>query len=131
MGPEQPQVHGLWLQGAQDNAKRAGLRPARSCSVRLGAGIGAWVGGNQHRTGALLRPVLGQHAKAAGDFLISLQQTAEIAAEAVLVQLVGGLQVPQAAAVRADLVREHDAHLIVFPQATELDLEVYQADANA
>src|SRR4030095_16232876 len=55
---------------------------------------------------------LGQDAEAARDFLVGLGHLAEVLAEAVLVELLVGLHVPQAAIVRADLVGQDDAHLI-------------------
>src|SRR5262245_28747590 len=79
--------------------------PSRACpSMRLGA--------HQHRTRSLRARVFRQHAEPAGHLLIGLQHAPQIAAEAILVELVGGRSVPQAAAVRADLVGEHDAHLL-------------------
>src|SRR5882672_9540321 len=77
-------------------------------SVRLGA--------DQHGATALGTRVLGENAQAPRHFLIGLQHAAEIAAEAVLVQLVGGRGVPETAAIGADLVGQHDAHLLVLPQ---------------
>src|SRR3546814_7796444 len=59
------------------------------------------------------RAGLRQHAEAAGDLLVGLLDAAHVAAEAVLVQLLVGRHVPQAAGVRADLVGQHDAHLLV------------------
>src|SRR6185295_20391407 len=56
---------------------------------------------------------------------------AQIAAEAILVELVGGGRVPEPATVRADLIGEDDAHLLVFPEAAELHLEIDEADADA
>src|SRR5262249_44800894 len=66
--------------------------------------------GSLHRLRALevARPALGQDAKPARHFLIRLLDIAEIAAKAVLVQLFVGLDVPQPARVRADLVGKHD-----------------------
>ena len=73
---------------------------------------------------------LGQQAEAAGDFLIGFGFAAEALAEAVLVELLVRLHVPQAAAVGADLVGEDDAGVVVFPQPAEFELEVDQADAD-
>src|SRR5690606_18116754 len=67
----------------------------------------------------------------AGNLLVGLEQAAHVAAEAVLVELVGSLDVPQAAAIRADFVSQDDPHLVIVPQPAELDLEVYKADADA
>ena len=55
----------------------------------------------------------------------------KILAEAVLVHLVVGLDVPQAARVGTDLVGEHDPHRLAFPQAAGFDLEIDQPDADA
>jgi hypothetical protein len=41
------------------------------------------------------------------------------------------VHVPEAAAVRADLVREDDAAVVVLPDPAELELEVDEADADA
>src|SRR4029077_12361261 len=69
------------------------------------------------------RAALGKNSKPARHFLISLGDLAQVAAEAVLVQLFVCLDVPQAAAVRADLVGEHDAHVLALPETAELKLE--------
>src|SRR5262245_19743496 len=86
---------------------------------------------HQHRARALRALALAHDAEALGDFGIGLDQAAEIAAEAVLVELVVGLDVPQPAAVGRDLVGNDDAHHVVFPQPAGLHLEVDQADADA
>jgi len=49
---------------------------------------------HQHRPGTLRPLLLHEDAEAAGDFLIGLEQPAEVAAEAILVELVLGLDVP-------------------------------------
>src|SRR3546814_7775844 len=59
---------------------------------------------------------LGHQAQSARDFLIGLDLAAEVAAEAVLVELFVRRHVPQAAAVGADLVGEDDAAEIAFIQ---------------
>src|SRR5437763_812648 len=56
---------------------------------------------------------------------------AEILAEAVLVHLLVGLEVPQPAIVRADLVGEDEADLVVLVEPAELDLEIDEADLHA
>jgi len=63
--------------------------------------------------------------------LVGLDQATHVAAEAVLVELVLRLDVPQPAAIGRDLVGQHDAHLLVLPQAPELHLEVDETDADA
>ena len=71
-----------------------------------------------------------QQAEAAGDFLIGFVLAAEVAAEAVLVELLAGGHVPQPAAVGADLVGEDDAAIVIVPDPAELELEVDQADVD-
>jgi len=63
--------------------------------------------------------------------LIGLDQPAHVAAEAVLVELVLRLDVPQPAAIRRDLVGEHDAHLVALPEPAELAFEIDEPDADA
>src|SRR3984957_10867678 len=80
------------------------LRVARCCASAL----------DQHRPGAL-RPLAFAHdAQALRDFGIGFEQAAEVAAEAVLVELLVRLDVPQPAGVRRDLVGDDDAHQVVF-----------------
>src|SRR5579872_6633221 len=86
---------------------------------------------HQHRSGALRALAFAHDAEALGDFGIGFQQAAEIAAEAVLVELVVGLDVPQPAAVGRNLVSHHDAHDIVFPQPAGFHLEIHQTDTDA
>src|SRR5688572_25479391 len=113
------------MPGLAAGHKRSRTTP-RSSLVRLATRVR----GYEHGPRAFGRTVLRQHTKAPGHLLVGLQDAAEVAAEAVLVELVAALHVPQAAAVGADLVGEHDAHLlVVVPQAAELDLEVDEADA--
>src|SRR4051794_25378528 len=52
---------------------------------------------HQHGTRALRALVLRHDAEALGDFRIGLEQSAKISAEAILVELVVGLDVPQPA----------------------------------
>src|SRR6267154_1192730 len=73
----------------------------------------------------------GQDAEAARHFLVALLDPAEILAEPVLVHLLVGARVPQPAIVRADLVGNHDAHLVVAVKPAELQLEIDQADVDA
>src|SRR5580692_552875 len=86
---------------------------------------------DQHRAGAL-RPLAFAHdAQALGDFGIGFEQPAEVAAEAVLVELLVRLDIPQPARVRGDFVGDDDAHQVVFPQPAGFHLEINQADADA
>src|SRR6266853_3708904 len=73
----------------------------------------------------------GQDAEAARHFLVALLDPAEILAEPVLVHLLVGARVPQPAIVRADLVGNHDAHLVVAVKPAEFQLEIDQADVDA
>src|ERR1700729_2894095 len=79
---------------------------------------------DQHRPGAL-RPLAFAHdAEPLGDFGVGFEQAAEVAAEAVLVELLVRLDVPQPAGVRRDLVGDDDAHQVVFPQPAGFHLEI-------
>src|SRR5439155_13169454 len=71
-----------------------------------------------------------QQAETPRDLLIGFLHPAEILAEAVLVELLARLDVPQATAVGTDLVGEDDPGIIAFPDATEFQLEVDQPDAD-
>src|SRR5690554_873789 len=72
-----------------------------------------------------------QNAKALGDVAVAFDQTAQVFAEAVLVHLGAGLDVPQPAAIGADLVSQHDTHQVAFIEAAAFDLEINQLDADA
>src|SRR5690606_9888550 len=85
---------------------------------------------NQARTGGQRIVVLDQNAEALGDLAIAFHQTAKALAEAVLVELVAGLDVPQAAIVGADLVGQNDAHQIALIEPADLDLEIDELDAH-
>src|SRR5580704_11636417 len=86
---------------------------------------------DQNRSGAL-RPLAFAHdAEPLCDFGIGFEQAAEVAAEAVLVELLVRLDVPQPARVRGNLVGDDDAHQVVFPQPAGFHLEIDQADADA
>ena len=89
------------------------------------------LGAHQDGAGPLGTRVLGQHSKPTRHFLIGLQHPAHVAAEAILVELVGGGRIPEPSTIRADLVGQHNAHLLVLPQPPELHLEVHEADADA
>src|SRR5262245_61574761 len=86
---------------------------------------------HQDRTAALRAFALAHDAEPPGDLGIGLQQPAEIAAEAVLVELLARLDVPQPAGIGGDLVRHHDPHQVVLPQPAGLHLEVDETDADA
>jgi hypothetical protein len=65
-----------------------------------------------------------KQAETAGDLLIGLLDAAEVLTEAVLIELLVGLDVPQPAAIGADLVGEDYPAEIAVPDAAELELEV-------
>src|SRR5438552_5587139 len=83
------------------------------------------------RTRTLGLAELGHDAETLRHFLIGFDETAHVTAEAVLVQLVLGLDIPKAAGIRADLVGENDTHHVIFIEPAELDLEVDELDADA
>src|SRR4030095_7385916 len=89
--------------------------------------------GSLHGRGTLHVPrsAFGENAEPPRHFLVRFLDIAEVAAETVLVQLLVGLDVPQAAIVGADLVRQDDAHLVVLVEPAELQLEVDQLEADA
>ena len=70
---------------------------------------------HQHRSCALRALAFAHDAEALGHFGISFDQAAEIAAETILVELVVGLDVPQAAGVRTNLVGDDNAKHVVLP----------------
>src|SRR5579883_720913 len=86
---------------------------------------------NEHGAFRLWHRVLHKNAETFGNLRIGLDQSAEIFAEAILVQLVLGFDVPKAAAVGADFVSEHYPHLVVLENTPEFHLEVDKPDADA
>jgi len=64
-----------------------------------------------------------EQAEPARDFLIGLFDPAEVLAEAILVELLVGLDVPQPTAIGTDLIGQNDARVIAVPDATELELK--------
>src|SRR6478735_6791800 len=70
-------------------------------------------------------------AEAASHFGIGLDEAAHVAAKTILVELVLGLDVPQAARIRRNLVGDDDPHHVAFVQAAGFHLEVDQPDADA
>src|SRR5436305_12062477 len=86
---------------------------------------------DQHRTRARWPLVFHQDAQTLGDLGIGLQQSAEIPAEAILVELLVRLDVPQPARVGGDLVGDDDPHHLVLEQAAAFHLEIHQAHADA
>src|SRR6185437_600968 len=88
-------------------------------------------GSYQHRPRARPSRAVDMQPEPPRDLLIGLDQASHVAAEAVLVELVLRLDVPQPRAVRRNLVGEHDAHRVVLPQPAELAFEVDELDADA
>src|ERR1043166_8612841 len=86
---------------------------------------------HEHGARALGALVLAHDAEALGDLGIGFEQSAEVAAEAVLVELLVRLDVPQPAGIGRDLVGHDDPHHLVLPQPAALHLEVDQPDADA
>src|SRR5438309_2513957 len=86
---------------------------------------------HQRRCFEVDRPPFRQDAEAARHLAVALLDPAEILAEAVLVHLLVGAGVPQPAIVRADLVGDDDAHLLVGVKPAELQLEIDEADIDA
>mmetsp|Transcript_18544 Transcript_18544/g.30523 ORF Transcript_18544/g.30523 Transcript_18544/m.30523 type:complete len:304 (-) Transcript_18544:324-1235(-) len=73
---------------------------------------------------------LGQHPQPTGHFGIGIGQVAQITAKHVFVQLLAGLDIPQAAAIGADLIGDDQTHEIALIDAAHLNLEVHQTDAH-
>src|ERR1700680_2788379 len=86
---------------------------------------------DQDRPRALRALVLAHDAETLGHFGIGLEQPAEVAAEAILVELLVRLDVPEPAGIRRDLVGDDDAHHLVFPQPAAFHLEIDQSYADA
>src|SRR5258706_15849223 len=75
--------------------------------------------------------ILRQHAEPARHLLIGFLDVAEIVAEAVHIELFVGFGVPQPAIVRADLVGQHDAHLVALVEPAVFELEIDEPEADA
>src|SRR5579863_2013717 len=86
---------------------------------------------DQNRSGALRPLAFAHNAEPLGDFGIGLEQAAEIAAKAILVELLVGLDVPQPAGIRRNFVGDHDPHQVVLPQPAGFHLEIDETDADA
>src|SRR4051812_28324452 len=86
---------------------------------------------DENRTRARRALVLHQDAEPLGDLGIGLQKAAKITTEAVLVELLVRLDVPQPAGIRGNLVGDDDAHHLVLEQPAAFHLEVDQTDADA
>src|ERR1700724_3125753 len=86
---------------------------------------------DQHRPRAHGPLIFHEDAEPPCDFGVSLEQSAEIPAEAILVELLVRLDVPQPAGVRRDFVGDDDPHHLVLEQPAAFHLEIDQADADA
>src|SRR3569623_1989591 len=84
-----------------------------------------------HRTGALRPLVLAHDTEAPRDVGVGFEQATHVATEAVLVELLVGLEVSQPARIRRQLVGDHDPHQVVFPKPAAFHLEVFETDADA
>src|ERR1700722_1165748 len=73
----------------------------------------------------------GQDAEPAGHFLIAFGDLFEVLAKPVLVELFAGTDVPQPHVVRADLVGEDDAHVVIAVEPAELEPEIDEPDSHA
>src|SRR5436853_2088741 len=79
----------------------------------------------------IARAAFRQDSEAARHLLVALLDPAEILAEAVLVHLLVGAGVPQPAIVRADLIGDDDAYLLIGVEPAEFQLEIDQSDVDA
>src|SRR5262245_18468390 len=71
------------------SVRTARLPRVRACRARRRSPL------HQHRPGSARRLVLAHDAEPLGDFRVGIQEPAEVAAEAVLVELLVRLDVPQ------------------------------------
>src|ERR1700688_4737319 len=85
---------------------------------------------DQHRAGAGGPLVFHQDAQTLGDLGIGLEHAAEIPAEAVLVELLVRLDVPQPARIGRYLVGDDDSHHVILEQPAAFHLEIDQTDAD-
>src|SRR2546429_2059791 len=86
---------------------------------------------DQHRAGTGRTLVLHQDAQTLCDFGIGFQKSTEVAAEAILVELLVRLDIPQPARVGRDFVGDDDPHHLVLEQPSAFHLEIDQTDADA
>src|SRR5690606_9938240 len=85
---------------------------------------------DEHRAALRARLVLVQDAEPPRPVLVGLKHSPHVAAEAVLVQLVVGHDVPETAGIGGDLVGDDDPHHVVLPQPSAFHLEVDETDAD-
>src|SRR5262245_66233815 len=81
---------------------------------------------HQDRPGALGPLALAHDAEAFGDLGIGLHQPAEIAAEAVLVELLVRIDVPEPAGIGGWLVRYCDVLEVVFAQEAGFHIDIVE-----
>src|SRR3954467_8152235 len=86
---------------------------------------------HQHRAGADRPLVLHQDAEPLRNFGVGLEQPTEIATEAILVELLVRLDVPQPARIGRYFIGDNDPHHLVLEQAAAFHLEIDQADTDA
>mmetsp|Transcript_18160 Transcript_18160/g.28355 ORF Transcript_18160/g.28355 Transcript_18160/m.28355 type:complete len:304 (-) Transcript_18160:63-974(-) len=72
----------------------------------------------------------GQHTKAARHFGISVGQATKIATEYIFVELAPGFNIPKTAAVRADLIGQHQTLEVPLVNPANFDFKVDQADTD-
>src|SRR5436305_13899107 len=86
---------------------------------------------HEPRSAGPRRLVLLHDAETARHFGIGFDEPAHVAAEAVLVELVLRLDVPEPAGIGGNLVGDDYAHHLAFPQPSAFHLEVDEPDADA
>src|SRR5215469_1906908 len=115
----------IWGKAQRPRWLCTGLPPGRPTA---GDGSSAF---DQDRSGALRPLALAHDAKPLGNFGIGFDQSAQIAPEAVLVELFVRFDIPQPARIRGNLVRHDNAHQVIFPQPAGFHFKIDQPDADA
>src|SRR5260370_20297086 len=82
------------------------------------------------RRGDIARAAIEHDAKPARHLLIALLDPAEILAKPVFVHFLLGARIPQPAIIRADLVGDHDAHLVIAVKPAEIQPHIDQPDVD-
>src|SRR5690349_2153758 len=77
-----------------------------------------------------VRAVLKRRADSPSDFAVMLDHLAQVASEAILVELLARLRVPQPAAVGREFVAEHQLAVRIVERMAELELVVDEVDAG-
>src|SRR5207249_2299375 len=81
---------------------------------------------HERRRREIARAALQHDAEPARHLLITLLDPPEILAEAVLIELFVAPRIPQPAIIRADLVGDYDAHVVIGIETTEIEPEIDQ-----